>query len=105
VVVEKLQHLFMGLKRTVEATRSDILRGLGQTGVDDAALLGCVLVVGGGELRAIYDGFWGENDSATFDGCFDEVAFNHACGEAKAAGKGNLAAASNSHKCSHLREA
>jgi hypothetical protein len=95
----------MGFKGTVEATRPDVLRGFGQTGFDDAALLRCVLVVGGGELRAIYDGFWGENDSATFDGCFDEVAFNHACGEAKAAGKGDLAAASNSHKGSHPREA
>jgi hypothetical protein len=40
LLVEKLHHLFMGLKGTVEATRSYILRGFGQTGVDDAALLG-----------------------------------------------------------------
>jgi hypothetical protein len=53
VLVEKLHHLFMGLKGAIEATRSDILRGLGQTGVDDAALFGRVLIAGGGKLGAI----------------------------------------------------
>jgi hypothetical protein len=105
VVVEKLHHLFMGLKGTVEATCSDVLRGFGQAGVDDAALLGRILVVGGGEFGAINQRLWGENDSAPLNGCFDEVAFSHACGGAKAAGKRNLAAASNLHKCRHLREA
>ena len=51
VLVEKLHHLLMGLKGTVEATCSDILRGFGQAVVDDAALLGCALIVGCGELR------------------------------------------------------
>jgi hypothetical protein len=105
MVVEKPHHLFMGLKGTVEATRSDILRGLGQTGVDDAALLGGVLVGGGWEFGAIHQRLWRENDSATLDGRFDEVSFSHARGGAKAAGKGDLAATSNFHKCRHLREA
>jgi len=53
LVVEELYHLFMGRKRTVEAARSDVLSGFGQASVDDAALLRCVLVVGGGEFGAI----------------------------------------------------
>jgi hypothetical protein len=105
MVVEKPHHLFMGLKGTIETTRSDILRGFGQTGVDDAALLGGVLVVGGGKLGAIDQRLRGENDSAALDGCFDEVSFSHARGGAKAAGKGDLTATSNFHKCRHLREA
>jgi hypothetical protein len=105
MVVEKLNHLLMGIKGPIEPACSDVLGGLGQTGVDDAALFGRVLIVGGGEFGAIHHRLWGENDSAAPDGCLDEVAFNHTSGGAKAAGKSDLATASNPYKCSHLREA
>jgi hypothetical protein len=56
-VMEKPNHLFMGSKGTIEATCSDVFRGPGQTGVDDAALLGRVLIVGAGEFGAIHHQF------------------------------------------------
>ena len=94
-------HLAGVIEGACRATFFQILLGLIQTGIDDAALRRSVLVVGVGKLGTVDDQLRREHDLASVHGRLHQIAVGDSDGGAQAAWQRHLSLTMDSNESSH----
>src|ERR1035437_7581137 len=93
--------LLMRLKRAISAAVLDIFVGLGQSGINNAALSRSIVVIGGGKLGAVNHQLGGQHNLAPLNRSLDEIPFSYTNGGAETARERHLALAVNFNECGH----